>query len=358
VKLPPPPTIDPRAATVAIIAIVAIAALAIAPIRRWLHGMILMFQGAMDALVLANRSPALVSDTIARKFWFLKNRTEATFSNWFRGWLQKSGRIIERYNDAILREDNASRVLAQAYEAESRAPQHPPHNDRLQPVPYRVWLILTIFLALGDVVFTFAAFELWDLPVFLLGPIVVLLGVAGVGLGHFSGHAIYARERLQAAIIMVVGLFYALVLGSMRYTFMARQSHDSIFGNALSAYGIIVVLVALSTILGVRFPYVSSVRKAEMRVSLAQRRRGAFFQRGRLLTEALKARMEEKRSHALALMQAYQRGFNLLWRKEPPRFPDAPISTRTDIVWPPSPLAESTISQNHPRTTVFVQRSL
>jgi hypothetical protein len=345
-------SVDSRLMTIGEIVLVMLVLLAIPSVRRSLHGLVLFFQGAFDAIVLRSRPSALVADTIRRKIALLVSRTEASLHIWLQRWLRRSGRCVTEFNDAVHRENDARNALEHAQRDELYAVAHPANNDRLQPISRGAYIALTVPIAIGDVGFTFVAFELWDFPVVLLVPTAILFGLLGVVFGHFAGHAVHARERIRAGVIITFCLLYALVLGSMRYAYMSRQNHDALAANVISSWGVIVVLVAASAVLASQLRYRSSVERARLAESRERRLRERALQHGKLMTEALTARIKEKFAFTSALINAYRRGFNLLWRGEPPAVPEPVFSVPSQIVWPPAPPEAPPVAEQRPRATI------
>jgi hypothetical protein len=114
---------------------------------------------------------------------------------------------------------------------------------------------MTAGIAIGDIGFTLLAFELWDFPTYILFVMSLLFGSLGVFLGHETGHAINVRAHGRAAIVTFCSFIYCGVLGTMRYNYMYVHGKDALFGNLVSSYGFIFVLVAASAILGNQLRY-------------------------------------------------------------------------------------------------------
>lgn len=308
-------------------------------VRRMIHGLSLQLQGASDALFKIKAPTDSALETVKNKVELIASRSFATCMRWKERWLVRARAAKIALDDAEHALSFATRELAEAQAEDRMAPRFD-RARRTQSIPLRTYLVFSAFIAVGDIVFTFAAFELWDLPVVFLAPTCLLFGALGVVLGHYAGHAFAEGDRVRAWVVTAFATFYAFVLGTMRYAYMSRQNHDTVFGNLISSWGIIVVLVAGSAILSSYLRLATRLEKALVKESRARSHRDRCFNAGQNSADVLRTRILGKWALTNALVHAYRRGFTLLWRGERLDFAAPPAPSVADVEWPPKGVAD------------------
>ncbi|MBV8368530.1 MAG: hypothetical protein JO036_06290 [Candidatus Eremiobacteraeota bacterium] len=211
------------------------------------------------------------------------------------------------------------------------------------PFSEKTYYTLQAIIGVGDIVFTYFAFELFALPTILLVPLVLMLGGIGVVLGHFCGQAIKNGNRPIAIATGIGCVGQSLILGATRFAYLLSQAQvsnvDTI--SAIAAFGIPFLLVFTSVILGAQLRYPTALELARARESAAQHLCDATFAGGRIAAEKLNARMEERKWRTLEIIDAYYRGFHFGWRNEPLEFDDPQIKIPA-AEWPPPAVAPET----------------
>lgn len=323
---------------------VALAILLLIPaVRRALRNVYEQLCGVRDGLTMSNRPNKAAKSTVENKV--------ATM--WLRAEAYSHRRIMKFHKVARKRTEQLRSAQQDCEESEAalqRAQREADDDAKLglmekslasrSPIRLSSYYAVQLILGIGDIVFTYFAFELWQLPTIVLVPLAVLLGLLGVILGHFCGQAIAHKKQLAAAAAALGATAQCIVLGSTRAAYLITQSsgHTIDAVSAIAAFGVPFLLVYTSILLAAHLRYPTELEKARAWASGSKRLRDAINARGDRETKRLAAELKARRDRALEVIRTYLRGFGYGWRNEPLTFPNFGDTMKTEIqppAWPP-----------------------
>jgi hypothetical protein len=334
-----PTALEPYRGLLIILLITVVLLLVIPASRRALRNLREQASGCIDGLLTSNRPVKAARAAVSRKASALAKSVETLFQKWMVSYHQKSTKRILILQVAERAHKDAVGALARAQqeaEDDARAGAMEKITASRSPFSLRTYYTFQIVLGVGDIVFTYFAFELWQLPTILLVPLVVLLGLLGVVLGHLCGQAI-AHDKQSFAIATGIGAaVQCIILGATRFAYLLSQSQatkvDTI--SAIAAFGIPFLLVFTSVVLGAQVRYPTELEKARARESAANQLCDTTFSGGALAAKRLLSQMESRKRRMLEIIETYYRGFGFGWRNEPLDFalPDIEVP---EPLWPP-----------------------
>jgi hypothetical protein len=346
-----PPGLEPYRGLLIFLAVVLIALLAIPASRRALRNLREQCSGCLDGLLVSNRPIKAARAAVEHKSAGLAARAKTRFQDWMVKYHERSTKEVLTLQVAERTHEDAIAALARAQqEAEDDAREGNPEKLAPSRSPFSLnsYYAMQLVLGIGDIVFTYFAFELWKLPTLLLVPLVILLGLLGVVLGHLCGQAIAKNNQSFAIATGIGAAVQCIILGATRFAYLLYQNQsqasqvDTI--SAIAAFGIPFLLVFTSTVLGAQVRYPTELEKARAMESAAEQWRDTTFARGALAAKRLLARMESRRLRMLEIVETYYRGFGFGWRNEPLDF-SLPNIEVPEPLWPPPSARQNATSQ-------------
>jgi len=333
---------------VGIAIVVAIALLLLfPPSRRWLVNAWLQFIGFLDARLLRKHHRDLVIGAVTRRIARIVLHTEGLFAQWLRRSRSWFGWLSTTYLRALTERDDARRRLdEEELKAASGNANHEADAPQLMPLGPSAYWTAQFVLGLGECALTYTALQTWHLGPWLLLIVVLGFGVVGGALGHLLGQAIY-RKTVRAAIWIGVACgIYCLILGVMRFNWLANaeDTGGATFANFVGAFALPVLCLGASIIVGSQLRYRTPLEQAEIDHTNAKHHCDALNERGKAAQKALRDRMRARKALKSASIAAYERGFCFAWTIAPIAFPSQEIQlpdSEIDALWPPVPSSGS-----------------
>ncbi|HEY5257197.1 MAG TPA: hypothetical protein VIJ12_02355 [Candidatus Baltobacteraceae bacterium] len=323
----------------AIVAVAALVTLSLPSVRQWLATVLMHVAGWMSAFLLSRHHADVAALAVQQKLSAIKHRVEARFSRS----LQQHRRIFASmgasYGKWLIRWEEANRNTAAAEAtAAPGAVAETPQFLPLSPTAYRA---LQCAFGIGEGALTYMAFQLWHVPPIALIVAVIFSALLSAILGHLCGQAIFRREYAHVLVIGAVAFLYCVILGSMRFAYLlADGATDSGWvANAIGAFGWPLICMLALIGIGSQVRYLTPLEHARLHGNRAKERCNRLHQRAVAFVAALRDQMRSRQAEAMGLCDAYLRGWNFGWRREPlalttldVALPDAELES----LWPPA----------------------